>query len=108
MKPESNALNRLSKNKNLTYSPLQLKYRHYGTWRYMDTIGEILKSERNHKKLTLRDVASTVGCSHSYIKRIEDGDAKDNKYVAVVDRLCVLFKMPRNKRLKILEMVAGN
>ena len=72
-----------------------------------ENLGEILKKERIKHKLTLREAAQDVTCSHNYIKRIEDGLAKDNKFVTVINKLCFRYKIPKSKRLKILQMCPG-
>lgn len=58
---------------------------------YSDTfLGEELKKARKQKKLTLREVANSVGVSPSYIHRIENGSRRNFNY-HILDQLKALY-----------------
>jgi transcriptional regulator with XRE-family HTH domain len=47
----------------------------------MSRLGDLVKARRNSMDLSLRDFAKLYGFSHSYIKKLEGGDPRNNKDV---------------------------
>jgi len=58
----------------------------------MQTLGQILRSARNSKKLTLREVAEKIGIDRSTIHKIEVGSTLDPGFSVIVN-LCRVYEI---------------
>ena len=59
-------------------------------------IGDIFYLERHKRRLTLRDVACTIGCSALYVSKIETGRILALKS-DILFKLCELYGLDRNE-----------
>lgn len=59
------------------------------------SIGELLKKERSKRGMTLQEVGEGIGCSPSYIYRLEKGARKQPSY-AVAKAILDFFELPEN------------
>jgi len=57
----------------------------------MPRLGDLVKARRNSMGLSLRDFAKLYGFSHSYIKKLEGGDPRNNK--DVTPRFCTMERI---------------
>ncbi|HXD09397.1 MAG TPA: helix-turn-helix domain-containing protein, partial [Anaerolineales bacterium] len=55
----------------------------------MDTFGEWLRDQRNHRKLTREEFANRIGCSVAMLRKIEDGERRPSPQIAELIANCL-------------------
>jgi transcriptional regulator with XRE-family HTH domain len=67
-------------------------------------LGSILRSLRKYERLTSDQVAERLGVSRSKVSRLENGQRGADK--ADIDRLCELYKVDKEQRLRLTVLAA--
>ncbi|EKQ52406.1 MULTISPECIES: helix-turn-helix transcriptional regulator [unclassified Clostridium] len=79
----------------------------------MDDLGTLLKEKRNELKLSLRDAASLIGISHSYLSMLEKGiDPRNNSVIKptpeTLNLISNAYNIDYNKLMKLVGYINLN